>query len=350
MTRRAPLTTPESADDMDARKAAVLAAVVTAHIDTAHPVGSQTIHDSAGITASPATIRSELVALERSGYLQQPHTSAGRVPTEKGYRYFVDHLGRGKLAPPKVQQLSTFISSVQGELKSVYEQISTKLSDVTRYPAVIVGPGHINTTVRDAHLVDFGQRRILIVLTMSDMDVQKLTISLDFDVSTQDVADAAQQLKAILIGTTVRDRIELPAVSTSPARLVRQAVEAIWSEAGETEGEQVFVGGTSKVADSFDTLETTRQVLDVLEKQLVIVSLFKDLLQRGASVSIGSEHGYLPLAECAVVVAPLMIDGQNAGAIGLLGPTRMKYGEAIAAADVVSEQLAGRLSVEAQRG
>ena len=91
-------------------------------------------------------------------------------------------------------------------------------------------------------------------------------------------------------------------------------------------------------------------MLDVLEKQLVIVSLFKDLLQKGASVAIGSEHGYAPLAECAVVVAPLTIDGQNAGAVGLLGPTRMKYAEAIAAADVVSEQLTERLSSETHHG
>ncbi len=347
MVRRA---TNEHDDDMNPRQAAVLAAVVAEHIDTAHPVGSQTIHDSAGINASPATIRSELVTLERSGYLRQPHTSAGRVPTEKGYRYFVDHLGRGKLSTPKVNQLSSFIGSLQGELKSVYEQISAKLSDVTKYPAVIVGPGHINTTVRDAHLVDFGQRRIVVVLTMSDMDVQKLTVTLDFDVTSDEVETAGKQLKALLIGTTIRERIELPVLETTVAKVVRKAVESIWEEAAHNEGEQVFVGGTAKVADSFDTLETTRQVLDVLEKQLVIVSLFKDLMQRGASVSIGSEHGYAPLAECAVVVAPLTIDGQNAGAVGLLGPTRMKYGEAIAAAEVVSEQLAGRLTAEAHRG
>ena len=350
MARRSPASESDRAEDMDARKAAVLAAVVKEHIDTAHPVGSQTVRDTAGINVSPATIRSELVALERSGYLQQPHTSAGRVPTEKGYRHFVDSLERGKLSTPKVQQLHSFIGTFQGEMKAMYEQITAKLADVTRYPAVIVGPGHGNATVRDAHLVDFDSRRILVVVTLSDMDVQKKVVNLDFDVTTDDVVIASAQLRALVLGTTLGDRIEVPALNTPVAKLVRRAAESLFDDTAQLDGEQVFVGGASKVADSIDTMESARQVLDVLEKQLVIVSLFKDLLQKGASVAIGSEHGYAPLAECAVVVAPLTIDGQNAGAVGLLGPTRMKYAEAIAAADVVSEQLTERLSSETHHG
>jgi heat-inducible transcriptional repressor len=111
------------------------------------------------------------------------------------------------------------------------------------------------------------------------------------------------------------------------------------SQVPTTEGEQVFIGGSSRVADVFDGVETVRKVLGILEQELLVVSLVQDMLDQGLSVAIGSEHGYEPLSSCAVVVAPVTIDGAPAGAVGLLGPTRMKYREALAAAGLVSQQL-----------
>jgi heat-inducible transcriptional repressor len=109
------------------------------------------------------------------------------------------------------------------------------------------------------------------------------------------------------------------------------------------ESDQVFVGGPSRLAESFDAVETVRSVLGILEQQLVVVTLLRDVLGRGLSVSIGTEHGYEPLASCAVVVAPVSVDGQELGAVGLLGPTRMNYPGALAAAHVVGERLGERL-------
>jgi heat-inducible transcriptional repressor len=109
------------------------------------------------------------------------------------------------------------------------------------------------------------------------------------------------------------------------------------------ENDQVFVGGPSRLAVAFDAVETVRSVLSILEQQLVVVSLLRDVLDRGLSVAIGTEHGFEPLASCAVVVAPLSVDGFEAGAIGLLGPTRMNYPQALAAAHVVGERLGERI-------
>jgi heat-inducible transcriptional repressor len=105
--------------DLDQRKASILEAVVAEHVDTAQPVGSSSVAQNAKLEVSPATVRSEMVTLERQGYLAQPHTSAGRVPTDKGYRYFVDHLKSGKLGPAKQQQLSDFFATVRGEVEDV---------------------------------------------------------------------------------------------------------------------------------------------------------------------------------------------------------------------------------------
>jgi heat-inducible transcriptional repressor len=115
------------------------------------------------------------------------------------------------------------------------------------------------------------------------------------------------------------------------------------------ESDQVFVGGPSRLAQSFDAVETVRSVLGILEQQLVVVTLLRDVLNRGLSVAIGTEHGFEPLASCAVVVAPVSIDGQELGAVGLFGPTRMDYQRALAAAHVVGERLGERLG-ETGRG
>ena len=134
-----PSTPDSSQTDLDQRKASILEAVVAEHVDTAQPVGSSSVTQNAKLDVSPATVRSEMVSLERQGYLAQPHTSAGRVPTDKGYRYFVDHLKSGKLGAAKQQQLSEFFATVRGEVEDVLEQTSMMLSKLTNYTSVVLG-------------------------------------------------------------------------------------------------------------------------------------------------------------------------------------------------------------------
>jgi heat-inducible transcriptional repressor len=122
------------------------------------------------------------------------------------------------------------------------------------------------------------------------------------------------------------------------------ALRALDSMGGDIESDQVFVGGPARLAESFEAVETVRSVLSILEQQLVVVSLLRDVLDRGLSVAIGTEHGYEPLSSCAVVVAPVTVDGQDLGAVGLLGPTRMDYPRTLAAVHVVGERLGERLA------
>jgi heat-inducible transcriptional repressor len=336
---------PPPAHELDARKATILEAVVTEYIDTAQPVGSGSVAANERVGVSPATVRSEMVSLEREGYLAQPHTSAGRVPTDRGYRYFVDHLQRGTLGPAQQLEVGRFFDNVHGEIEEVLEQTSSLLSRLTRYTSVVVAPSHARATIRSAQLVDLGPRRVLVVVVLSDGAVEKRTLELDTEFSVVEVADASRQLHGLLLGSTLDQRVEVPARESSVASLVRLAVAALLAETPVRDGDHVFIGGSSKVADSFEAVETVRSVLGILEQELVVVSLIRDILDRGLSVSIGSEHGYDPLAACAVVVAPVTLDGSPAGAVGLLGPTRMNYAEALAAAQAVSTQLSERFGV-----
>ena len=140
--------------DLNARRAAILEAVVTEYIGTAEPVGSSHVASAPGVQVSPATVRSEMVALEREGYLVQPHTSAGRIPTDKGYRFFVDHLAApGVLGPIQRRQVTQFFDQVHGEMETVLERATGLLTELTSYAAVVVGPSHETATIRSVQLV-----------------------------------------------------------------------------------------------------------------------------------------------------------------------------------------------------
>ena len=158
------------------------------------------------------------------------------------------------------------------------------------------------------------------------------------------LARAGTQLASHLVGRTLAQPWTVPSSGSAEVdRLVTSAHAAFDSLEGGMDADQVFVGGPARLAESFDAVETVRSVLAILEQQLVVVSLLRDVLDRGLSVAIGTEHGFEPLSSCAVVVAPMSIDGQDLGAVGLLGPTRMDYARAMAAAHVVGERLGQRL-------
>ncbi|HVC14996.1 MAG TPA: heat-inducible transcriptional repressor HrcA [Acidimicrobiales bacterium] len=337
--------------DLDSRKAAILEAVVTEYIGTAQPVGSHHVARAPGINVSSATIRSEMVALERDGYLAQPHTSAGRIPTDKGYRFFVDQLTEpGVLGPAQRQKVSRFFEQVHGEMEEMLERTSGLLSDLTSYASVVLSPGHEAAAVRSVQLVGLGPRVALLVVVLADGAVEKRSIDLTEEVPDEVLAAASARVQAAAqsrpLGALIAPE---PSGDATVDRVVALAQSVLEDFANEVH-DRVFVGGPSRLAAAFDAVETVRGVLQTLEQQLVVVSLLRDVLERGLSVAIGAEHGYEPLSSCAVVVTPVSVDGQAAGAVGLLGPTRMNYPEALAAARVVSEHLGQRLGGTLESG
>ena len=210
MARRVVRTPSTAGPDLDARKATILEAVVIEHIDSAQPVGSSAVAASADLDVSSATVRAEMVALEREGYLAQPHTSAGRIPTDKGYRYFVDHLKSGVLGSVQQQQVKEFFAGVRGEVEDVLEQTSTLLSQLTSYTSVVVGAGHAHATVLSAQLVNLESRHHLLVTVFSDGSVVKHSVTPTFVATPKEVMEASKQLNALLIGTTLESRVQVP--------------------------------------------------------------------------------------------------------------------------------------------
>ncbi len=334
------------ADDrqLDQRKAAILSAVVQQYIETAQPVGSSTVSARADVAVSSATVRNDMTLLEREGYLVQPHTSAGRIPTEKGYRFFVDNLtGPGPMSPTSVRMVREFFATAHGEIEQMLAETSRLLSDMTGTAAVVVGESHDVSTIRSVQLIDLASRTVLAIMVMSNGVILKRTIELGEDVDVDLLADANGVLAGDLVGATASSLAGWAPPPVRGSELAVAAASAL-ADAVEAEGQHVFVDGRARIAGSFDARETIESVLGLLEQQFVVVSLLKELVDGGLAVSIGSESGVAPLADCSLVVAPYAAGGEPAGAIAVLGPTRMNYPETLSAVAVVSQRLSNLLS------
>ncbi|HEY3144572.1 MAG TPA: heat-inducible transcriptional repressor HrcA [Acidimicrobiales bacterium] len=330
---------------LDERKAAILRAVVEEYIETAQPVGSSHVASARGVDVSSATIRHEMAQLEADGYLLQPHTSAGRVPTEKGYRFFVDHLRSPIRLPGRsAEQVRAFFDRAHGEVEEMLAETSRLLSNLTALTSVVVSPTAAQTTIRSVQLVGLSATAALVVLVLSDGTVEKHAIHPPEEVGDERLGAATAHLSAHLAGAP-RTRIPMvPGTGDEETDLVMHRAIAVMSEPPRIDVEQVYVGGTARLAEAFDAIETVRAVLGILEQQLVVVTLVRDVLDRGLQVAIGSETGVAPLADCALVVATYEIEGERLGTIGVLGPTRMNYPQALAAVAVVSDRLSDRMA------
>jgi heat-inducible transcriptional repressor len=330
---------------LDDRKAAILRVVVEEYIETAQPVGSAMVARLPELAVSSATVRNEMGVLEREGYLVQPHTSAGRIPTDKGYRFFVDSLTKpGALDAAQNQQVRDFFARAHGELEQMLHDTSRLLSNLTDYAAVVIAPSHEAATIRSVQLVGLAPTLALLVVVLSSGAVEKRSVELNAGVIDAQLGAAGALLSSHLVGHPVGSTFSVPSTADRVTdALVSNALEAL---AGGHDGEpdHVFVGGAARMAAAFDAVGTVRQVLSILEQQYVVVTLLQDVLDRGLSVAIGTEHGLVPLADCSIVVAPYQVEGEPAGTVGVLGPTRMRYEQALAAVAVVSKRLGKALT------
>lgn len=328
---------------LDERKLAILMAVVQEYISTAQPVGSTHIAQLTGIKVSSATIRNDMAALEQEGYLAQPHTSAGRVPTDKGYRLFVDQITpQGGLDTATRQQVGSFFGSAHGRLEELLQSTTHLLADLTKYAAVVVGPKAEAAVVRSVQVVGLSGMNATVVAVLSNGSVESSTIELPDGVNDTHLGAATIHLANALVGRSLSTPVSLlrtgePLVDS----LCDRAMGAIVAHADD---QSVFMGGASSMARAFDAVDTVRAILGTLEQQYIVVSLVRDVLDRGLSVAIGGEHGVEPLAACSVIVAPVVADGEHLGTVGVLGPTRMNYPKAMATVGVVSDELGRRLS------
>ena len=334
---------------MDERKAAILKALIEEYVETGQPVGSSTVARGAGLGVSSATVRNEMAVLEREGYVTHPHTSAGRVPTDKGYRHFVDHLSRQKdLQPAARHEVTQFFATAHHALEDMLHETSLLLSRITTHAAVVVGPQPDSARIRSVQLVRLHETSVLVVAVLSNGQVERQFIELGGEIDDSRIGAATAVLDTQLRDASFAD-LPQPRATGDPAtdQLVTQARDALADRATGRATEPVYVGGASRIAadlEAFTAGETVGRLLEVLEHQYLVVTLVRDLIDQGVTVRIGAENRLEDLRECSVVLARFDIEGRPGGSVGVLGPTRMNYPQAMAAVAAVSRRLGEHLS------
>ena len=337
------------APTIDERKAEILRAIVENYVSSAQPVGSKTVAGSRDLGVSAATIRNDMGALEREGYIVQPHTSAGRIPTDLGYRYYVDHLADPPvLAPPQRREVANFFNSATRAMEDLLSETSQLLARVTAHAAVVIPPGAEVERVRSVQLVALQPDELLLVMVLSDGGIAREVVRLEHAVPEGDVAVATARLQAAWNGATVAT---LPGIATAPpddaVGLIVDAAVAAMARRATDDPADVYVGGVHRLAvdiESFGSSDTAAHLLELLEQHVVLTALVRELLGPGLTIRIGAENERDDLRDCSLVLAPYLVEGERAGTLGVLGPTRMDYRRATAAVEAVSRQLGRQLS------
>jgi heat-inducible transcriptional repressor len=331
----------------DDRRLEVLRAIVEDYVATQEPVGSRALVERHHLGVSPATIRNDMAVLEDEGYIAQPHTSAGRVPTDKGYRLFVDRLATVKaLSAAERRAIETFLTGAV-DVDDVVQRSVRVLAQLTNQVAIVQYPSLTRSTVRHIELVALDNARVLLVVITSSGRVEQRIVELVETPSEQLIG----QLRSLIVGATVGER--LPEASLRLAGLMesfdardRPIVTSIVTTithvfSNERSDERIAVGGTANLArfgSDFDT--AIRPVLEALEEQVVLLRLLGEATT-GMHVSIGAETGNESLLGTAVVSSPY---GQSEALaqLGTLGPTRMDYPGTMAAVGAVARYV-GRM-------
>ncbi len=333
---------------LDSRKATILKAVVEHYVRNGEPVGSKRLVDEADLGVSAATVRADMAVLEHEGFIVQPHTSAGRVPTDKGYRYFVDTLpDRTALRPEHRAALEAVLADAS-DLEDLLRRTSLALSRFTRFASLVVAPRVTRRILRHVELLPVGASGVLVVLIDDTGRVEKRRVLLDEPVGEADVQRArhavnssvsglrADQAPDVVAGVAAAAPPELRALLDAVAEALRQGA-APAPDQGE-----VFVGGTANIAGPgyFDRIEQVKQVYETLEEQVLLLDAVRGALDQGdPGVRIGTELPLVELAACSVVAASYGSAGGAVGSVGVLGPTRMDYPRTLAAVQAVASSL-----------
>ncbi|MDQ3782094.1 MAG: heat-inducible transcriptional repressor HrcA [Actinomycetota bacterium] len=312
---------------LDDRRARVLEALVEEYIATGMPVSSQAIVERSGLPVSSATVRNDVARLEAYGFVEQPHTSAGRVPTAAGYRFYVDHASPARLRSATRSRINAFFSEVHQELSRVLKETTGLLAEVSHFPAVVIGPGLAGETVRALHLVSLGGAVVLAVAVTGSGRVTQDVVRLEAAPDRSQLADAERLLSVAYEGRTVADGgVQLAAVAPDAASpQVHALLAAVATALGRSDraSNEIYVGGTSQLVELWQDLAHVHAILAILEQEATVRRII-DTESPGTSVRLGVEIDVADL-DLAIVSSSYEAGEHGSGRLAVLGPMRMDY-------------------------
>jgi heat-inducible transcriptional repressor len=344
---------PETERRLTDRRALILRAIVSHYVGTGEPVGSKVLVERYRLGVSSATVRNEMSALEDAGYIYQPHTSAGRIPTDAGYRYFVDEMPEGaRLPAAEAHRIRQFFIEPRWELEEALRQTASLLSSLTNHAAVVFAPALDRSLVKHVELISLAGERAMLIAVTDTGRVENQVVLVPEGTAEQDLLAASEALNKILSGIALEDaavtiREKSPEHAQTVVALLTLSADAFDAPDEDNAHERFFLEGTSNIVDEakFSDLESVRRVIGALEHRRLLLEVLADAFSLGGvSVRIGAENPSSEMQLCSVITAPYGTAESNLGSLGIVGPTRMDYRRTIAAVHEVSSHLGQMLA------
>lgn len=339
---------------LDHRAKTLLKTLIERYIAEGQPVGSRALSRYSGLDLSAATVRNVMADLEDLGFIASPHTSAGRIPTPRGYRFFVDSL-------LTVQPLeSDKIHAMEGRLhpsqpKELISNASQLISGLTHFAGIVLTPRRKSTRIRQIEFVSLSEKRILLILVTTDGDVQNRILFTERPYSPSELVVATNYLNQYFAGhdfEQIRHRVRQDLLELrGDLQNLMAAALAAGDEALHRADDQYIISGERnllEVEELSSNMKRLRELFDLFEQRTALMQLL-DVSHRadGIQIFIGGESGLAPLDECSVITAPYEVDGQIVGSVGVIGPTRMAYERVIPIVDITAKLLSSALTYQA---
>jgi heat-inducible transcriptional repressor len=327
------------ANHLDKRKNMILKVVTDDYIESAEPVGSRTIARKHELGLSPATIRNEMADLEEGGYLEQPHTSAGRIPSQMGYRYYVDALmSLQRLSEREIDTIHLELEQHQHQVKSIIHQTAKILVQMTQYPSLVLSPHFKSAIFRHVQLIRIAENAVLVLLVTDTGVVENKVIEFEGEILDQDLDQISVLLNQKLRGVNVKDLQgallnEIRSELTFHEEFINESLKLLLKLAAQTSNnqERVYLDGATKILEQpeFADLKKFKPLMDILGEEDKLYKVLSSNATLGARVTIGAENEDLGISDCSMVTASYEIAGRPVGVIGVLGPTRMEYAKVL---------------------
>ena len=321
---------------LDERKFLILQAIIDDYITTAMPVGSRTISRKAGVGFSPATIRNEMSDLEELGYLAQPHTSAGRVPSNKAYRLYVDKLLKaGQLSPEERKKIAEHMDTRTRQVETVIRRAANVLSDATKYTSVVLAPHIASLRIRHVQIVPVAAGVALLIVVTSAGIVKDAVIHIPEGLTADHLYGISRMLTERLSGQPVESARQIFAEIIrdmgNERRLLAEAMQVIEESIAAVDDRDVYVGGSANLLNypEYSDVDKARNFLAVLESRDTLRRVMGAGQGMEITIRIGPENGVPELEDCSVLTASYRMGDQSTGTLGIIGPTRMNYGRVV---------------------
>tara|TARA_B110000003_G_scaffold274097_1_gene313199 strand:+ start:412 stop:1422 length:1011 start_codon:yes stop_codon:yes gene_type:complete len=330
--------------DLDTRAQTLLKTLITHHISDGNPVGSKTLSSSSNLDLSPATIRNIMKDLEDAGFVSSPHTSAGRIPTNKGYRLFVDSL-------VTVQSLNDFeISSLQKQLvlsdkKHLMNSAANTLSELTKFAGVVMIPKAKKLQYKHIEFLSLSEKRVLVIIVTDDGNVQNRVLYTKHNYDKEKLVEASNYFNKEFSGFSMEGAKKklLNDLKNMKGDISDLMSSAIVTSTNESDDDHLIMSGQAKLLETAElsqNVASIKKILEIFEKKSALLNLLESSHNAdGIQIFIGEESGYQALDECSVITAPYEADGEILGMLGVIGPTRMAYERVIPIVDITAKLL-----------